>query len=179
MRVHAYPSRKYRDRSSGRNICIRVVSLICENARASGKRYTLRLLPQFLVPHCVIRLDHVLEAMQEREEVGSRMERCCQIMGCLDSRTARMHVRRAGDAVARAALALAEAAAATPELGAIPAGAERQKPMQRLRTLVLREEQARIRAGYRYSSPSIFQVVQQAMDEQIRYHKPSSSESPG
>jgi hypothetical protein len=177
MRVHAYPFRKYRDRSIGRNVCIRIVSLICANARAVGTRYTIRLLPKFLVPRCVIRLDHALEAVEEREEAGASMERCCQVMGCLDLRTARMHLRQAGDVVCGATLTLAEAAAATPELGALPAGAEQQKPLQRLRALVLREEQARIRAGHLISSPSMLQFVHRVLCGQNQHHKPSSSES--
>ena len=44
---------------------------LCQVARAQNTQYTKRLLPEFLIPHSVIRLDDLVEAAQ-LAEIGPR-----------------------------------------------------------------------------------------------------------
>ncbi|VAW20711.1 hypothetical protein MNBD_BACTEROID01-774 [hydrothermal vent metagenome] len=83
LRVHGYRLRCVCDCDRGDNDTIRVVVIRCETARAAGNRYTMRLFPDFLVPGCVIRLDHIEEAYEERR-AGAGTDRLCGILGYLD-----------------------------------------------------------------------------------------------
>ena len=85
--------RKYRDREHQENLTIIVPVIICPVARARGTQYTKRLLPEFLIPHSVIRLDYLLEAVDLQG--AKRTEAAvCDLLGCLDPRTARHQMRR-------------------------------------------------------------------------------------
>ena len=58
-----------------------------------------------------MRLDKVVEAGREKES-GSSLEECCRLIGCIDLRTARMHLKRLEEAAKAIALTLAERQAA-------------------------------------------------------------------
>lgn len=73
----------------------------------------MRLLPDFLVPHGVIRSDKVLEA------VGN-IEKVCSILGCIDSRTARKYLTRFNEAIERISLSLTERLSHYPKEDLIP-----------------------------------------------------------
>ena len=112
-------NRKYRDRESGENITIIIPVIICLIARARAKQYTKRLLPNFLTPHSVIRLDHLLEAA-DLPETDRTEAAVCDLLGCLDPRTARYQMRRLTTAIQVVSLELARRRAAMPELGELP-----------------------------------------------------------
>jgi len=57
----------------------------------------------------------VIEAGRERTG-GSTVEECCRIIGCIDLRTARMHLKRLEEAAKTVALTLAESQAAAVHL---------------------------------------------------------------
>jgi hypothetical protein len=73
------------------------------------------MLPDFLIPYARMRLDRVLEAAREKER-GADLERCSQIIGCIDLETVRRHLTRLEKASAFVALELAEGHAAKPHL---------------------------------------------------------------
>ena len=87
----------------------------CARAKALGRQYTKQLLPDFLIPYARMKLDKVIEADREKEN-GRTLEECCRIIGCIDLRTVRIHLKRLEEAVKTAALALAESQAATVHL---------------------------------------------------------------
>ena len=50
--------------------------ILCPVARAGKTQYTKRLLPEFLIPHSVIRLDNLLEAAELPESERSETVVC-------------------------------------------------------------------------------------------------------
>ncbi len=159
LHVHGYPHRCYRDRESGENLLICVVAIRCPRAQAAGMPYTKRLLPDFLIPRCVIRLDHLLEAGADAHP-GAGVEKTCRILGCIDARTARTHLKRFEQAVAAVAVQLAERRAIAPELGELPHTTPQSLPLARLQVLYRSESQAVLRAGAGVLPISLRQMLQ-------------------
>lgn len=172
LRIHAYVQRRVRNRDLGCNESILVVVIRCQNARAAGKAYTMRLLPEFLMPGCVIRLDDLEEAY-EAKRVGATNERLCTILGCLDDRTVRRHLKRYGDALGAVALRLAEGRAMSPELGELPQITPDTASMDRLQRLWRAEQLASQRRGEALAAMSLRYLLQAALGKSRR-QKPSS-----
>jgi hypothetical protein len=154
--------RKYRDREQQENASITIPVIICPVAFSRRTQYTKRLLPDFLTPHSVIRLDYLLEAADLPE--GERTEDAvCDLLGCLDPRTARHQISRLTIAINAVSLDLAGRRAAMPELGDLPESKPVTPPMERLLVLFEAELRAGERAGGMYSHPSLRQLLQAAM----------------
>lgn len=85
----------------------RIITALCETCKALGKKYTVRLLPNFLIPYAVIRSDSVLNAIEKDSEKHD-LEKVCLILGCIDFRTARKYLKMGMHAVKNASLALSE-----------------------------------------------------------------------
>jgi hypothetical protein len=144
--IHSYPSRSYRDPESLEDVWIPIVVVICTQAKALGLQYTKRLLPDFLIPFARMRLDAVVEA-ERRKESGSTLEECCRILGCIDLRTARMHLERLEEAAGKVALRLAEGQAAAVHLHEHSYRLRPVAPLERLEELLGREEEIQLRSG--------------------------------
>ena len=171
-RIHGYVPRKYRERQSWQNLTIIIPVILCPVARAQKTQYTKRLLPEFLIPHSVIRLDNLLEADDLPE--NERSERAvCDLIGCLDPRTARHQMRRLASAIDAVSLDLTRRRAATPELGELPEISPGTPPGERLAILFDSEVGAGQRAGTISALLSLRQLLQAAMWKK-RGNKPSS-----
>ena len=175
LRVHGYPLRRVRDRDRQNNDTIRVVVIGCETARAAGNPYTMRLLPDFLLPGCVIRLDHVEEAYEERR-AGTGTDRLCAILGCLDDRTLRRHLKRYEEALTAVSVRLAERRAMSPELGELPQSTPDTPAVDRLERLWRAEQVASNRRGEALQPMGLRYLLQAALGNSRR-KKPSSSVS--
>ena len=160
--IHSYPTRSYRDPESQEDVWIRIVLIICRQAKALGRQYTKRLLPDFLIPYARMRLDKVVEAVGDKES-GSTLEECCRILGCIDLRTARMHMRRLEKAVQEVALTLAERQAAAVHLHEPGYQSRPLTPLERAEKLVSRQEEAHLRAGGGRSRPPALRPLLQAL----------------
>jgi hypothetical protein len=126
--------RKYRDRERGENATIIIPVIMYPVARSEGTQYTKRLLPEFLIPHSVIRLGYLLEASSLPKK--NRTETAvCDLIGCLDRRTARHQMRRLTTAIEMVSMDLARRRAATPELGDLPEISPGTAPGHRLGAL--------------------------------------------
>ena len=79
--------------------------MICKRAKERGKKYTKRLLPDFLLPYRVVRLDKTLEALQKSSH---KLDAVCAILGCIDFRTAREYLEYGKKAIKKASLAITE-----------------------------------------------------------------------
>jgi hypothetical protein len=79
--------------------------MICKRAKKLGKKYTKRLLPDFLLPYRVIRSDKTLEIQQEDP---GELEKVCSLLGCIDLRTARNYLELGKTAIKKASLAITE-----------------------------------------------------------------------
>ena len=171
LHIHGYPLRRVRNRERQDNDTIRIVVILCETARAAGKRYTMRLLPEFLVPRCVIRLDHV-EAAYEARRTGAGTDRLSEILGCLDDRTVRRHVKCYEQAIEATSLRLAESRAMSPELGELSQITPDTSPVDRLKQLWRAEQVASQRRGEAFPR-SLRYLLQTALRKSRR--KKSSS----
>lgn len=177
-RIHGYVERKYRERGSCENSSIIIVVILCVVARTRGTQYTKRLLPDVLIPRSVIRLDYLLSAVRLPEEERST-ERVCELIGCLDPRTARDRIRRLGSAISEVSLDLARLRAATPELGDIPESSPDTPPQARMVRLYEAHSLAHERAGagsFTPALPSLRHLLQTAMGKRTG-GGPSTSES--
>ncbi|MBW6496269.1 MAG: hypothetical protein K0B16_17285 [Burkholderiaceae bacterium] len=164
-RIHGYVERKFRDRKLGENVTIIIPVILCPIARAVKTQYTKRLLPEFLIPHSVIRLDYLLEAADlpkaERSEAA-----VCDLIGCLDPRTVRHQMQRLAMAINAVSLDLTGRRAATPELGELPQISPGTPPEERLAILFDSQIRAGQRAGSAPVAPSVRQLLQAAMGTQ-------------
>ena len=170
--IHAYVHRRVRNRDLGCNESILVVVIRCETARGAGKPYTTRLLPDFLIPGCVIRLDDLQEADKQRR-AGARSDRLCTILGCLDDRTVGRHLKRYEEALEAVALRLAERRAMSPELGDLPHTTPDTPSVDRLERLWQAEQFAWQRHGEPFPPLSLRYLLQTAIGKSKR-RKPSS-----
>jgi len=136
--------------------------ILCPVARAQKTQYTKRLLPEFLIPHSVIRLDNLLEAADLPESERSETV-VCELIGCLDPRTARHQMRRLASAIEEVSLDLTERRAASPELGEAPQIKPGTPPGERLAILFDSEIRAGERAGNTAARPSLRRLLQAAM----------------
>jgi hypothetical protein len=86
-----------------------------------------------------MRLDKVIEA-DRRKESESTLEECCRIIGCIDLRTAQMHMERLEEAAKAATLTLAEMQAAAVHLHEPSYPLRPLAPLERLEELLGRQE---------------------------------------
>jgi hypothetical protein len=159
--------RSYRDRETGEDVWIRVVVILCTNARAEGLQYTKRMLPDFLIPFSRIRLDRVIEAAEEKEG-GETIEHCSLTVGCMDLQTTGRLLNRLEEAAAAVALNLGERQAGVPHLS--DAGKELKEslhplsPLERTKELYRREQEVLLRAGRgEVNLPSLRHLLQTAL----------------
>ena len=134
LQLHSFPRRSWVD-SNGERVWIQVVVIKCADARSRGKQYTKRLLPDFLIPFSPVRLDKLLEAERMRREEGASLEKCSFIMGCIDLRTVRKHLKQLYEAAASAILHLSEELAHTPQYARLPEAYPGHCCLMRLHTI--------------------------------------------
>lgn len=172
-RIHNHVYRNYRDRESLENIRIVIPVIICVLAQEQGMQYTKRLLPEFLTPRSVIRLDHLREAAALPPEKCTP-DRICEILGCIDPRTARRLLSDLNDAIRRVSLELACRRSTTPELGTLPTSTPDTSTLVRLSVLYQAEQDAQHRIGREaVPLPSCAVFLQAAMRKRPE-KKPSS-----
>lgn len=162
LHIHSYPWRSYRDPESGDTKWIRIVVLMCSTAKAYGRQYTKRLLPDFLIPYARIRLDRVMEAAREKE-AGADLECCSRIIGCIGLDTARRHLQQFEEAAAEVALLLAEGHAASPHLHENLQEVRPLTILERLEEQYLAEKEMHLRGGTINRLLSLRQLLQTAL----------------
>jgi len=143
------------------NSSTQVIQIICQHAKRQGKPYTKRLLPSFLIPHCLIRLDTVLEARGLEEKGEALIAKACLLLGCIDERTVRRHLAAIDEAIRRVNLQLAGQIALRPELGRLPEHDPQGAHHQRLTTLLKEEKLRALRAGNTRPPPTLLERLQE------------------
>lgn len=81
--------------------------VLCETAKDFGNQYTMRFLPDFLIPYGVIRSDKILEAVEENSD-SANLDKVCSVLGCIDFRTAKKYIEYGRITIERASIALAQ-----------------------------------------------------------------------
>jgi hypothetical protein len=110
-----------------------------------------------------MRLDRVLETAGEKER-GADLERCSQIIGCIDLNTVRFQFRHLKKAATQVALELAEHQASAPHLSGYNKELRPLSPLNRLEALYRGEEEMHRRAGRSGPRlPSLRQILQAAL----------------
>ena len=112
-----------------------MVVIQCPAARKAGTQCTKRLLPDFLIPYSPVRLDRLLEAERMRRQEKASIEDCCAILGCLEPRTVRTHLRRLHEAAASVSLQLSQWLAHSPQYARLPETDPGQCAVTRLHTI--------------------------------------------
>ena len=158
--IHSCVSRSYRDPETLEDVWITIPVRYCSRAKALGRQYTKRILPDFLIPFARMRLDNVIEAGRKKES-GSTVEECCRIIGCIDLRTARMHLKRLEEAVKTVALTLAESQAAAVHFHETGYPLHPLTALGRLEKLLNQQKEGQLRAGNgRLRPPSLRSLLQ-------------------
>ena len=147
-----------------KNEAIQIITIICKIAKQQGKPYTHRLLPDFLMPGCVIRLDKAFDAYKLTRH-SHDIELACQTMLCIDERTARKHMDCIETTIRQANIKLAETIAQSPEAGDLPDITPESTPLIVLTSLLDALFRVRLRSGTATPVPSILSFI-----HQIRWH---------
>lgn len=87
---------------------ITIIVIFCHQAKDLGKQYTMRLLPPFVIPYCVICRETVHAYLRLYPNGPIHSAIASQMMGTVDMRTIRRHLRRATQLISDAALRLWE-----------------------------------------------------------------------
>jgi len=95
VRIRSYLSRKVRSPEEDKNTPITIIAIFCPTAKARGRQYTKRLLPPFLIPHCVICREAVLAYLRLHPDGVLHAAVASPMMGTVDLRTMRRHLGRA------------------------------------------------------------------------------------
>ena len=173
LKLHSCVDRSYRDPKSMEDVWIKIPVRYCRRAKALGLQSTKRILPDFLIPFARMRLDNVVDAERERAD-GSTVEKCCRIMGCIDLRTVRMHLKRLEEAAKAVALILAERQAAAVHLHETDEILRPLAPLERLEKLLDRQSEGQLRAGDGRCRPVTLRSLLQA-EQWKKKRKPLTS----
>lgn len=171
---HSYPERSYRNPDTQEDEWTQIVVIFCPIAKARGAQRYKRILPNFLIPYARIRLDAVLQTVRKREASTLTTGDACHIMGCRESRTAWMHMKRIEEAARAVALSLAEHLAMEVHLHSCDQQLQPAEPIERLTQLHRQEKDVLARAGKSdWKMASIGEMLQAVVWK--RFKKPSIS----
>ena len=118
--IHAYLWRLVRDPASGLNLEIAIISIFCPIAKERGSQYTKRLLPPFVIPYCVICRESVMAYLREHPDGAIHVAIASRLMGTVDGRTIRRHVRDAMGLIKDSSLQLWEVLSTLPGYAVVP-----------------------------------------------------------
>ena len=71
-----------------------MATIICRASRGTGRPYTKRMLPEHLIPRSPFWSEGLVKLLERgRDGCPGFTDAACAALGCLDSRTARKHIR--------------------------------------------------------------------------------------
>ena len=121
VQIHAYLRRLVRC-ADGVNHRIAIVSIICERAKQAGSQYTKRILPEFVIPECNIRLDLVVQLMEQLADDDDEVDydQAYALVGSACERTIDRHLDWARRLMAATVLEAIEVLATLAPFGVLP-----------------------------------------------------------
>lgn len=159
MEIHSTPLRSYIEPEEGHRVWIRIIVILCTTSKKAGRQYTKRVLPDFLIPYSPIRLDRILEAELRKREKEADLCQCSLIMGCIDDRTVRKHLRRLKATSDAVCLSLSESLSHIPQYAALPGSHPGSTSGQRLELIIkATSEAASARGGSAYTVRQFLQT---------------------
>lgn len=176
LNINGYPFRKYRGNEFSETETIQIISILCTNAKKQGKQYTQRLLPDFLMPRCQIRLDKATDAYQETF-ISHDIDKACIIMAAIDPRTAIKHLFRINDVLKKINLSLSESIVQIPECGELPEIPPDTSTSMKLLLLHKTQTNARLRSGDTRTLPGTLKLIQKELWK-FFHRKPTGCDFP-
>ena len=88
---HGQIVRLIRDNQTYTNRAITIFVACCPNNKKTGKQFTKRILPPFVIPESNITLENCLLMFEEHQETSFSYDLACQILGTYCERTVRRH----------------------------------------------------------------------------------------
>jgi hypothetical protein len=147
LRIHAYLGRKVRSPTEAENVEIRVVSIICREAKKAGRQYSKRILPPFVIPYCQIVRDGVFGYLRRYPDGSLVYAVGLELLGAWDRRTVRRHIGGALQLIGVACLQLAQLLSGLPAYASLPQPRLGQLPTENLEELSREADRACSRAG--------------------------------
>jgi hypothetical protein len=98
---------------------IRIPVVLCRSAKDKGLPYTKRILPPFLHPFCVIRLDCAIAYLKRYTDEVFHCAEAFLMLGTGFARTARRHLRLTLEGIKEAALQLTAALSQFPSYASL------------------------------------------------------------
>jgi len=115
---HSYPPRGFVGIDLVRR-CGHAATILCDALRGTGRPYTKRILPEHLITRSPFSCEGLVKLLEVgREGSPGFIDAACEVLGCIDPRTARKHIRAiraAADAKLPILGELCAAAPGTPE----------------------------------------------------------------
>jgi hypothetical protein len=145
--VHAVLLRKVRSPEEGENVEVTIISIVCLKAKESGKQYTKRLLPPFLIPYCQISRHGVMGYLGRFSDGRVEYALGVRMLGARDIRTIRRHIAMGLATISAAALELASLLSGLPAHATLPDRQLNESPGQYLQELSKQMDRAARRAG--------------------------------
>ena len=142
--MHAELLRKVRSPEEGENVEVTIISIVCLKAKESGKQYTKRLLPPFLIPYCQISRHGVMGYLGRICDGRVEYALGVRMLGARDIRTIRRHIAMGLATISAAALELASLLSGHATL---PDRQLNESPGQYLQELSKQMDRAAQRAG--------------------------------
>jgi hypothetical protein len=132
LKIRSFLVRKVRSPEDGCNTLIIIILIFCQTAKEQGKQYTKRLLPPFVIPYCVICRETVLAYVRLHPDGAIHAAVASLMMGTVDIRTMRRHVRLAMHLIKDAALNLWEFMSELPVYTTLPDHRPGASPLESL-----------------------------------------------
>jgi len=132
LKIRAFLWRKVRSPEDGLNTEIIIILIFCKTAKEQGWQYTKRLLPPFVIPYCVICREPVMAYIRQYPDGAIHSAIASPMMGTIDIRTIRRHVRLAMHLIKDASLQLWEFLSGLSGYASLPAHRPGASPLESL-----------------------------------------------
>ena len=153
---------------------IRVVSIICMTAKETGRQYSKRILPPFVIPYCQIIRDGVFAYLRRYPDGSLVYAVGLELLGAWDRRTVRRHLGRAVELIGRGCLQVAQLLSGLAAYASLPQPPLGQPPLQELEELAREADRAGRRAGGGTARPIPAVVYVHLVDVFERTRRPLS-----
>lgn len=95
--IHGQVTRLIRDNQTYANTAITIYICYCPDNKNTGKQYTKRILPPFVIPECNITLENCLNMASHAAKRTLDIDKACELLGTFCERTVRRHFNQLND----------------------------------------------------------------------------------